>query len=312
MPMRALIVTNMYATAAAPALGSFVRDQVEALRRLPGVEIELFSFAGGDARAYLRAAAQLRHRYRSDRFELVHAHFGLTAWPAMSVRAGARAVTLHGTDLADPRSRVITLAALPLVDLAAVVSDSLANEVPRWAHRSKLAVLPCGVDMSRFRPISRPEARARLGLDPDGPYLLFPSDPGRPEKRYDRAQALSREVGDVRLLTLGNVDPREVPLWVNAANAVLVPSEREGFGLAVLEALACDVPVLATPAGIAPKVLQGLGGTLCGPFDLGTWGAVIAPHLGTPDPRLAGRARAEEFSSDRMAIRVLAAWRALQ
>ena len=43
---------------------------------------------------------------------------------------------------------------------------------------------------------------------------------------------------------------------MNAANAVLVPSEREGFGLAVLEALACDVPVLATPVGIHREALD--------------------------------------------------------
>ncbi len=51
-----------------------------------------------------------------------------------------------------------------------------------------------------------------------------------------------------------------MPLWVNAANAVLVPSEREGFGLAVLEALACDVPVLATPVGIHPEALASVAG----------------------------------------------------
>ncbi len=307
--MRALIVTNMYPTRATPALGSFVRDQVDALRRMPGVEIELFSFAGGGPRAYQRAAAQLRRQYRSDRFDLVHAHFGLTAWPAMAVTARARAVTMHGNDLAHPRSRIITLAALRLVDLPAVVSDSLAREVPPWAHRADLAVLPCGVDMGRFRAIPRPQARTRLGLGPEGPYLLFASDPRRPEKRHDRAQALA---GDVPLLTLGNVDPLEVPLWVNAANAVLVPSEREGFGLAVLEALACDVPVLATPVGIAPVVLEGLAGAYCGRFDLASWRKAIAPHLGSPDPRLAGRERAEQFSSDKMAARVLAAWRDLR
>ena len=88
-----------------------------------------------------------------------------------------------------------------------------------------------------------------------------------------------------------------MPLWVNAANAVLVPSEREGFGLAVLEALACDVPVLATPVGIAPEALAGVAGTLCAPFDAGAWRAALAPHLAAADPRIAGRARAEPFSS---------------
>jgi len=107
------------------------------------------------------------------------------------------------------------------------------------------------------------------------------------------------------------VRPEEVPLWVNAANAVLVPSEREGFGLAVLEALACDVPVLATPVGIAPEVLCDVAGTYCGPFEPGAWAAALAPHVTASDPRIAGRAHAEVFSTDRMATRLVGAWRAL-
>ena len=50
-------------------------------------------------------------RYRGRRFDIVHAHFGLTAWPALAVRNRARVVTLHGTDLRHPRSRRITRAA---------------------------------------------------------------------------------------------------------------------------------------------------------------------------------------------------------
>jgi teichuronic acid biosynthesis glycosyltransferase TuaC len=157
-------------------------------------------------------------------------------------------------------------------------------------------------------PIDRTAARRELGLNPDGPYLLFPADPGRPEKRHDRAR---QAAGDTPLLSLTDVPPTRVPLYVNAANAVLIPSEREGFGLAALEALACDVPVLATPVGIAPEVLAGVPGALCQPFDATAWQRALAPHLSDPDPRIEGRARAEPYSSDRMAARLLAAWRAL-
>ena len=308
--MRALVVTNMYPTPARPALGSFVRDQVEALRRIDGVEVEVFAFDPGSVRAYAKAARTLRQTHHRDNFDVVHAHFGLTAWPAFAARGHAHAVTLHGTDLVHPRSRAITLAALPVLDLVATVSEPLAAEVPRWAiWRTRTAVLPAGVDMERFRPIPRSEARRELGLQPTARYLLFPADPARPEKRYDRARAAAPE--DVQLLTLGNIDPAKVPLYVNAANAVLVPSERESFGLAVLEALACNVPVLATPVGIAPDALLGVAGTLCTPFEATAWRAALKPHLEADDPRIDGRARADAYSSDRMAARVVSAWQSL-
>lgn len=305
--MRALVVTNMYPSPARPALGRFVYDQVEALRRLDGVEVEVFAFAPG-LRSYPRAALALARRFRGERFDVVHAHFGLTVWPALAVRGAPHVVTFHGTDLTHPRTRRLSRAALPFVDLTAAVSASLAARVPGAGSGRRVAVLPCGVDLRRFRPLPRAEARARLGLDPDRPLLLFPADPARPEKRHDRAREVA---GDVALAALGNVDPDEVPYWVNASNAVLIPSEREGFGLAVLEALACDVPVLATPAGIAPAALEGIAGTHCAPFDAAAWRAALAPHLAQRESRVAGRDRAELFSADRMAERVAIAWAAL-
>jgi glycosyltransferase involved in cell wall biosynthesis len=302
--VRALVVTNMYPTAERPALGSFVRDQVEALRRRDDVEIELYTFPPGLAE-YPKAALGLRRRFRGQRFDVVHAHFGLTAWPALLARLGPVVVTLHGNDLLHPRSARITRAALRHV-LPAAVSRAFSAHVPGAGSTRATAVLPVGIDMTRFRPIPRAEARARLGLDPDGPYLLFPHDPSRPLKGHPRALEVA---GDVPLLTLGNVDPQEVPYWINACNAVLVPSIDEGFGLSVIEALACDVPALGTPVGIHPVVLGGVPGAHCLEWDAAAWRAALAPILAHPDPRVDGRARADLFSADRMAARVVAAWR---
>ncbi len=285
-----------------PGRGSFVRDQVAALRRLPGVEVELFEFPPGMG-SYPRAALALRRGFNGKRFDVVHAHFGLTAWPALAVRDSPHAVTLHGTDVRHPRTRRATLAVLPRMDLVAAVSDALAAELP-----GEVAILPIGVAMERFRPIPRAAARLALGLDPERPYLLFPADPARAGKRFDRARALA---GEVSLLTLGQTAPDHVTLAINAANAVLVPSDQEGYGLAVLEALACDVPVLATPVGIHAQALAGIEGTLCAPFDHELWSAALAPALAEPEPRIAGRERAAEFATDVMAARVLAAWESL-
>jgi teichuronic acid biosynthesis glycosyltransferase TuaC len=301
--MRALIVTNMYPQPARPALGSFVRDQVEALRRTGAVDLDLFAFEPG---GYVKAASRLRHKRG---YDIVHAHFGLTLWPALAASGRKRAVTLHGTDLAHPRSRAITLAGLRAMDLVCAVSQPLADGIPRWAAKRPPKVIPVGVEMRRFKPIPRLEAREALGLDPEGPYILFPAATNRPEKRFDRAQQLAAHA---KLLTLGNAEPEQVPLWFNAANAVLVPSEREGFGLATLEALACNVPVLSTPVGIAPEVLTAVQGTLCAPFDSDIWSEALRARLGEKDPRIeGGRQIAERYSTDAMAAKLLEAWRAL-
>jgi glycosyltransferase involved in cell wall biosynthesis len=314
--LRALVVSNMLPDAPHPERGSFVRDQVSALRGLEDVEVELFEFPPGP-RALAGAALELRRRYggpstfsrrpSSPPLDVVHAHFGLTAWATLGVAARVRGLTVHGTDLSHPRTRLATAAVLPAIDLLGAVSASLVSELPGAAARRRARVLPCGVDLARFGVMPRARARGELGLDPDRPCLLFAADPARPEKGYERAAALARDAG-VELLALGGVQPARVPLWINAANAVLVPSEREGFGLAVLEALACDVPVLATPVGIHREALADVPGTLCAPFEIAGWRAALEPHLAARDPRVTGRASAMRFSAEAMAERVRDAW----
>jgi glycosyltransferase involved in cell wall biosynthesis len=302
--MRVLVVTNLWPTPDSPARGGFVRDQVQALREIDGLELELFTFETG-GREYARAARELRRRYRGRSFDVIHAHYGLCGWTALALRGAPHVVTFHGTDLAHRGVGPLSRALARMIALPAPVSASLARSGLRTARRQ--AVLPCGVNLDRFHPIDRREARSRLRLDPDTPLLLFPANPARPEKRFDRAAKLANAAG-VDLIAYGTRPPEEVPLMINAANAVLATSEREGFGLAPLEALACDVPVLATDVGIAPLVLDGVEGALCAPFDLERWSDALAPHLAAQDPRIEGRARAALFDRNRLAERVFWAY----
>ncbi len=305
--MRVLVISNMRPDASHPERGRFVRDQVVALRQIDGLDVELQELAPG-ASALAKGSLELARRYRGQRFDVVHAHFSLSALPALGVRGRVRGLTLHGTDVRHPRTRLVTKAVLPLMNLIVAVSRPLANDLPGKTARARARVIPSGVDVERFRALPRASARRQLGLPPGQPQLLFPADPARPGKRYALARALADAVG-TPLLTLGGVDPERVPLLVNAANAVLIPSEVEGFGLAAIEALACDVPVLATPVGIHPVALAGIDGTLCAEFELSRWKDSLAPHLAAEDPRVQGRARATEYSSARMAAELANAWR---
>ena len=90
---------------------------------------------------------------------------------------------------------------------------------------------------------------------------------------------------------------------------MIVTSEREGYGLACVEALACDVPVLSTPVGIAPEVLTGIDGCLCAPFDAARWADHVRELLEQNDPRVAGRDVAARHGADVAAEKLLMVYR---
>jgi len=307
--MRVLVVTNFEPDASAPQRGRWVRDQIDEIRR-HGIEVEVFSFPPGSSH-YVPATIRLRRLLRRQRFDLVHVHYGLTAWCALLAGARPLVVSFHGTDVRHPVVGPMSRRLAPRVDLVAAVSRALFGPEdgrPGLPRLPASAVLPCGPDLGRFRPMPRAEVRRALGLDPAGRYLLFPANPSRPEKRADRAAELAA-AAEAELLTGGSIDPDAMPLWVNAANAVLVTSDYEGFGMVCIEALACDVPVLSTPVGIAPFALAGVSGTLCAPFDPAAWRAAVRPHLDAADPRVEGAARATALSAARMAERTIEAYR---
>ncbi|HEX6666106.1 MAG TPA: glycosyltransferase [Solirubrobacterales bacterium] len=306
--MRVLVVTNFEPDEEAPQRGRWVRDQVDEVRKR-GIEVDLFSFPPGRGE-YMPATKRLRALLRRERFDLVHAHYGLPGWVAKLAGAKPLIVTFHGTDVRHEIVGALSRRLAWRVDLVAGVSRALFDPEdgrPGLPAVPGSAVLPCGPDLGRFEPVPRAEARRALGLDPDGRFLFFPANPARPEKRHDRAAELAAACG-AELRSGGSIEPEQMPLWLNAASAVLVTSDYEGFGMAAVEALACGVPVLSTLVGVAPYALAGVEGCLCARFELAAWSAVARRHLEAADPRVEASARADSLSAARMAERVIAAY----
>lgn len=307
--MRVLIVSNMYPTRERPEFGVFVRDQLEALGRIEGVEPELYVFEGGGIKAYRKAVKPLKKHLKERQYDVVHAHYGLTGWVAKKAGAKPLLVTLHGTDVYDKRAGRISRSVAKKADQVAVVSEDLGQALGKVKTKRPLAVLPTGVNLGRFAQRDRTEARRALGIDPEGSYVLFPFNPNRPVKHYDRALEVAGRIEDLEVLTLGNVPPDGVATYMNAVDATLVPSEYEGFGLAALETLACNTPVVATRTGMAPALLDGVAGCHCIDWNLAAWTNAVESILEDPDPRVAGRPIAERWSTDAMAERVVDLYR---
>jgi glycosyltransferase involved in cell wall biosynthesis len=132
------------------------------------------------------------------------------------------------------------------------------------SRRDDARIIPFGVNFELFSPSAREPAREELGIPAGKKLVLFPWDPARPEKRFDVAQAvlanLDPEHGDFRLVVVTSETPDRMARYMNACDALLLVSDREGAPMAVREAVACNLPVVSVDVGDVRDVIGGVEG----------------------------------------------------
>ncbi|MFC7098965.1 glycosyltransferase [Halobaculum marinum] len=194
-------------------------------------------------------------------YDLVHANYGLTAPHALAQMRLPVVLSLWGTDLMGEYGW-LTKRCARYADAVVVMSERMAEELDEPCY-----VIPHGVDLDLFRPMPIEWARDRLDWehDPNVKHILFPYPPARGVKDYPRAQRVAERVTaeldgefDVRLHTVSGQPHELMPVFMNAADVLLVTSEREGSPNAVKEALACELPVVSTDVGDVPERLRGV------------------------------------------------------
>jgi len=157
------------------------------------------------------------------------------------------------------------------------------NDIPY----DKIRVIPCGVNLDRFKPQDKISARRKLALPVDDSIILYvgrfapikgldrllqsfscltPSFRPRlvlaggdgehaPMSRALMSKATAFHIQD-RVTFAGRVDQKALPAYYSAADVLVVPSYYESFGLVALESLACGTPVVTTPVGAMERIVQ--------------------------------------------------------
>lgn len=241
-------------------------------------------------------------------------------------------MTARGTDLNviadDPFVAAAITEATQRAALCAAVSTALGDRfaVVTGLPRARITDVRNGVDLERFRPGDAAAARAQLGLPASGRLLLGVGRLVAGKGFHLAAAALSQlpadvqlvlvgdgpdrariaELGGARVHFLGPLPPAQVAVACRAADALVLPSEREGWPNVVTEALASGLPVVATSVGGIPQILgAGPGqaprrelGALCAPNDLAGLVAALQRTLATPPDRAAVRTFAERYGWD--------------
>jgi len=263
-----LVVTNMWPNEADPSYGSFVREQMESLRPL-GVGYDVLFIDGRSSRwNYARAIPELRRRLRAASYDLIHAHFGLSGWVGRFQFRVPLVVTFHGDDVLGkfnfrgritPLGRFFQLTSIVLAPCASAVIVQ-SREMRRVLRLDSARVIPCGIDLDLFCPTDRAEARRVLGLDPAKKYVLFAYNPEEARKRFDlieAAVARAREaVPGLEILHVRGKPHAELPLYLSAANAVVIASMAEGGPLVTKEAMATRLPVISVNLGDVADLIE--------------------------------------------------------
>jgi glycosyltransferase involved in cell wall biosynthesis len=301
-----------------------VRGLVGALRDRPGLDLELLTFGGpGRASSIVRDAlwypVGLKRRARS--FDVLHC----TTFRGPRDAGVPTVVTVH--DLAVLRApdafprwhRLYGRAGLERVlrtaDAVVAVSEFTAAETTELAGvpSERIRVVPNGVDA-----IFSPE-----GNRTEGDYVLAVATL-EPRKNLGRAVEAAREAGvELRVVGargwggvevdgwLGEIPDAELAALYRGARCVVYPSLYEGFGLPVLEAMACGAPVVTSRA-TAMEEIAGGAAVLVDPLDATSIAAGITAAVGRRDELVPlGLGRAREFTWERAADAVTDLWREL-
>jgi L-malate glycosyltransferase len=242
--------------------------------------------------------------------------------------------TLHGTDITlvgrDPSFEPVVTFSINESDGVTAVSESLRNDTySSFEILSAIEVIPNFIDLKRFR--KQPKEHFKLAICPHGEKLLMHTSNFRKVKRIEDIiqvfakvqkqvpaklllvgdgpersgiESLCRELGvaaDVRFL--GKLDTIEEAL--SMADLFFLTSEKESFGLAALEAMACEVPVISSNAGGIPEVnIHGVTGFLSEIGDIDDMVSNTIKILSDEDlltqMKANALARAKEFSLEKI------------
>jgi N-acetyl-alpha-D-glucosaminyl L-malate synthase BshA len=272
----------------------------------------------------LSLATRIVEVVRERRLEVVHAHYAVphatAAWLAREILAVRHDVrppriitTLHGTDItligSDPSYTEAVSFSIDHSDAVTAVSRSLKEATcAAMPIRSDVRVIYNFLDFTQFARRYDPDLRRQLS--PDGEALIVHMSNFRPVKRLDAVMDVFRRIRQrhrARLVLAGDgPDAANVPLWADAhglrdavtvlppqqwvvpllsvADVFLLPSAQESFGLAALEAMACEVPVVVSRVGGLPEVVDhGVTGFLHPPEHLAAMAESALSILSDPE-----------------------------
>lgn len=320
-PLHILMVTGMYPTEKVPHWGTFTKSQVDSLINA-GVEVEVIHPKPGLVpMRYLSGALQVFIKTLLGRYDIVHGHFGLWCLAARLQWGTPMVASFLGDDLLGKPAAgggytkkgalVVHMSRWLCHHVDSVIVKSEVMKKATFSSRDNIFVIPNGVDFELFHPIPRSTARAALGWKQEGYYVLFGNNPQIPQKNFGLAKAAIESLlakGIAAELVVANGLPQTtVVQYINASNALILPSIHEGSPNIVKETMACNVPVVATDVGDVSQIIGHTDGCKVCPADPVALAEALKEALLLPKPTT-GRADIAHLERSLVARQIIAVY----
>lgn len=241
-------------------ISPIVENQARSIERL-GFKVSFFPIQGSGLLGYIKAIPKLRAHLNSHTYDLLHAHYSLSAYVAgLACRKIPVVCSLMGSDVHVKtfQNKLIPYFAKHLWAKTIVKSDQMKDMLAPL----DLLVVPNGVDFDRFLPLEKVACQKQLGWNLNRQHILFAANPDRPVKNFSLAKSAVSDLASdtIDLHWLEDVSNDQIPIHMNAADAVLLTSEREGSPNVIKEAMACSRPIVTTKVGDVEILMKGVQG----------------------------------------------------
>lgn len=231
-------------------IDSIIRNQGESLIKYGGIELDYYTIKGKGIKGYLKAIKPLRKQIRQGRYDIIHAHYSLSAFVASLAGAKRLIVSLMGSDVkANSYYKIVIKLFAFLFCWKSIIVKS--DDMKSSLGMQRAVVIPNGVDFERFFVLDKHECREKLGWGNNKIHILFPANPERKEKNYILAEESIKSllIDNIEIHSFKNIPNTETPLWYNASDIVVLSSLWEGSPNAIKEAMACNCPIVTTNVG---------------------------------------------------------------
>jgi teichuronic acid biosynthesis glycosyltransferase TuaC len=229
-------------------ISPIVAAQAASLAEL-GVKVDFFPIQENGIAGYLKHILPLRKVLWQKDYDVIHAHYSLSAYVASLAGAKQLVVSLMGSDtkLGFLGEMIIHLFG-HLFRWQIILKSQDMNKHLKLQHP---VVIPNGVNFSLFKPADRDQAREKLNWSKGKRHILFAANPARYEKNFSLSQKAVAllQFGNCELHYLDKVPHEKMHDWYNAADILLLTSLWEGSPNVVKEAMACNCPVVSTDVG---------------------------------------------------------------